>query len=430
MDQLAKVLADNEQQHLLKFFHELDDEESKKLETDIKTIDWQEISKIRNSFMKNGEIDTKTEVHIDENDVLPLPKEVCQAKSGIPENVSEMYIELGNDHIKRGRVAALVLAGGQGTRLGVDYPKGMLDVGLLSHKSLFQLQAERIKKLADVTGQDSLFWYIMTSPATDAKTKEFFKTNGNFGLRNTQVVFFEQDVLPAFSFDGKIFLEDKHKVSKSPSGNGSLFSALKKHGILDHMIGNEIDYIHVYCVDNILVRVCDPIFMGYCIAKKADAGSKAVEKQVSCESLGTICKLGQKYKVIEYSEIPKSLAEKKDISGKLVFNAGNICEQFFSVKFLVSIASQIDIPYHIAVKKIPCVDMNDGKFVKPSKPNGVKFEKFIFDFLEYTDEFVVWLVDRKDEFSPIKNPIGSFKDNPTTARDDLLRLHSEGKLDV
>lgn len=430
MEKIKQILEEANQEHLLTFYNQLNDEEKKILENDILNVEWEKIEKIKSDFIdkSTNKFILKSSVVFEDTLLSPLPQDIVGSSLSSTQEQLDKYRAIGLENIKNGHVTALVLAGGQGTRLGFDYPKGMLDVGLPSHKTLFQLQAERILKLANETG-GKMYWYILTNPTSHVQTVEFMHKNNYFGLSKKKVILFQQNTLPSFDLEGKIFLQDKYQLSKSPAGNGDLFDSLHKSGVIKSIQKHNIKFVHVYCVDNILVRVCDPVFMGFCIDKKAQAGSKAVEKVSPNEAVGTICKVGDEFKVIEYSEISEAIAQKRDDkTGKLLFSAGNICEQFFDVVFLDSILTE-PLPYHVAIKKIPHISPQTGNFMKPSEPNGVKFEKFIFDFLKFTNKFVVWEVSRNDEFSPIKNSDGSATDTPTTAREALLRLYSLGKLD-
>ncbi|KAM2567863.1 hypothetical protein TB1_010171 [Malus domestica] len=264
MDPLRQVLETVGQSHLLKFVGELTSEQKDILLADLGSVDWKKLDAIYKeqvSTQLEGSKLKPTE-KIDDKLLQELDDEHIGGTTRYSQEDLDRLRGNGLSFIGQGKVAALLLAGGQGTRLGVDYPKGMFDVGLPSHKSLFQLQAERIlelEKLAAAGGHandnvQSIIWYIMTSEATMARTQQYFREHDYFGLDPARVVFFEQGNIPCFDFDGKLLLDEKHKLSRSPDGNGGLYESLHRRGIIDHMKAHGVEFVHVYCVDNILVR--------------------------------------------------------------------------------------------------------------------------------------------------------------------------------
>ncbi|KAG9554430.1 UDP-N-acetylglucosamine pyrophosphorylase, partial [Aureobasidium melanogenum] len=348
-----------------------------------------------------------------------------------PDDLNRWYTQ-GLQFIAQNQVAVVLMAGGQGTRLGSSAPKGCYDIGLPSQKSLFQLQAERIWKIQQLAQHEHskeeviVPWYIMTSGPTRKPTEEFFEKHAYFGLNRNNVIFFEQGTLPCISNEGKILLESKSKVAVAPDGNGGLYNALFKSGVVQDMSKRGIKHIHAYCVDNCLVRVADPTFIGFSASKKVDIATKVVRKRDAKESVGLILSKNGKPDVVEYSEIDKETSEAKDSkdSSLLKFRAANIVNHYYSFDFLESIPQWSDkLPHHIARKKIPYVDTDKGETVKPEKPNGIKLEQFVFDCFPFLsmDKFACQEVKREDEFSPLKNARGTGEDDPDTSKRDIFR---------
>ncbi|EFA10924.1 UDP-N-acetylhexosamine pyrophosphorylase-like Protein [Tribolium castaneum] len=426
IDEIRAKLRDQKHEHLLRYWPELNNEEKKHLLEQLKSID---IEKINDLFRRAESSYKETQRTYLDDQMKPLDPSHFESEETSTEETLNKYRTFGLEEIAAGRVAVLLLAGGQGTRLGVSYPKGMYNVGLPSGKTLFQLQAERIRRLQTLakgkTGKSGKIpWYIMTSGPTDEATEKFLQQNNYFGLDKTDVVLFKQGLLPCFDFEGRAFLDGKANIARAPDGNGGIYRALAQNKILDDMQQRGVKYVHVHSVDNILVKVADPVFVGYCKSKEADCAAKVVQKTNPDEAVGVVCFVDGQVRVVEYSEITPSTASLTDKNDRLVFNAGNICNHLFTVDFLKEVADKYEdkLKLHVAKKKIPYLD-DEGNLVKPAQVSGVKIEKFVFDVFPFSKKFVAWEVPRNSEFSAMKNADKDKKDCPSTAKSDLLALH-------
>ncbi|XP_001602623.1 UDP-N-acetylhexosamine pyrophosphorylase [Nasonia vitripennis] len=429
---LKTLLEKHNQEHLLQFWDNISEKEQELLVNELTSLNIPEITSI---FHRAKSSDDAKEQLID-NKIKPIPPNTIESIQQSSSAKLDSYENIGLQEIADGKVAVILLAGGQGTRLGVDFPKGMFNIKLPSERTLFHLQALRIKSLQNLAKRKlgkskDITWYIMTSDATHDSTVDYFETNDHFGLDKNNIIAFKQGTLPCFKFDGKIILDDKYRISKAPDGNGGLYTALKNEGIINDMKSRGINSVHAFSVDNILVKVADPVFLGFCISRSADCGVKVVKKRSADEPVGVVCQVDQKYRVVEYSEILPSTAELQNDKGELVFNAGNICNHYFTVSFLDEIANKHEdsLDLHIAKKKIPFLNESGNK-IKPDKPNGIKVEKFVFDVFKYSNNFAVWEVIRENEFSALKNSNEAGVDCPSTARSDILNLHKRWLLNA
>jgi len=324
--------------------------------------------------------------------------------------------------IQQGKVAALTVAGGQGTRLGFAGPKGAFPISPVKNKYLFQLFAEFIRGTELRYGVASLGWYIMTSPANDAQTKQFFAENGYFGLQAEQVRFFQQGVMPAFSADGKILLAEKHRIALAPDGHGGTLLALRRSGCLAEMAEAGIEFISYFQVDNPLVRCIDPLFVGLHAATGSQMSSKMVHKNDDFERVGNFVLADGKLTVIEYSDLPDEMATARNPDGSRKFNAGSIAIHVISREFVERLTADEDrfgLPWHRAVKKVSHVDVSSGRRIEPAEPNAIKLETFIFDALPLAANPLVLETLREEEFSPVKNATG--RDSAETSRRDMNR---------
>lgn len=399
-EQIRSNLEDYHQEHLLKFWDELSGDERNALLDQIRDLDIKEIGRWIETLVK----------HAPESAVASLEFEPAPAYGVEPrgDSQAQKYREatrLGEELISAGKVAGFVVAGGQGTRLGFDGPKGSYPISPIKNKPLFQVFAETIAAVSARYGA-TCPWYVMTSPLNHTATVEFFAAHDYFGLGRDNVVIFQQGTLPNFDFDGRILLAEKGSIARSPDGHGGSIRALRRSGALDDMKRRGVEYLSYWQVDNPLVKLFDPLFIGLHVLDEAEMSSKAVIKNAPKEKVGNFCLVDGKITVIEYSDLPDELAEKRDPDGSLTFRRGSIAIHIINTSFIEKLNTEgSTLPLHRAVKKIPHIDA-DGNRVEPTEPNGVKLESFIFDAVPMAENSIILEIDRDEQFAPTKNATG------------------------
>ncbi len=396
------------------FFDQLKSDEQKRLLAEAEEVDLEEIARLTRTLLTK---DAASGVNLE--GIAPAPYEK-RPEHGGEAGAWAKAKAAGEAALRAGRVAAFTVAGGQGTRLGYDGPKGTYPVTPLKRKTLFQVFAEKIRAAGARYGRP-LHWFIMTSHANHTATENFLQEHKYFGLEPGRVHLFRQGRMPAVTLEGKIMLDSPGSIALSPDGHGGSLRALERSGALDLMKREGIDTLSYFQVDNPLVRAIDPEFIGWHLERQSEVSSKMVTKAYAEEKVGHFCVQNGKTVVVEYSDLPMELQRETDAKGSLRYPAGSIAIHILDREFIRRMASGqagISLPFHRADKKIPSIDAQ-GKPVKPEKPNGVKFEMFVFDALPFAKNPVVIETLRQNDFSPVKNADGL--DSPQTCREDQLR---------
>ncbi|MBN2271963.1 MAG: UDPGP type 1 family protein [Sedimentisphaerales bacterium] len=409
--EMEQLLRKHSQSHLLAFWADLKADQRNSLLTQLDAMDWPGIDAWVAKYVKKA------------------------ASGGIPRELTppEFYpalptgarqrdkyaeaLKMGKKLISAGKVAAFVVAGGQGTRLGFPGPKGDLPISPIEKKTLFRIFAETITAVSDRYGT-TCPWYVMTSPLNHDDTVEIFRKNGYYGLDSDNIFLFQQGTLPNFGFDGRILLAEKGKIAASPDGHGGSLKALYESGAIEDMKRRGIEYISYWQVDNPLINIFDPLFTGLHALDGAEMSSKTVIKTGPFEKVGNFCIANGRLTVIEYSDLPDDLAQKENPDGSLVFRLGSIAIHIISTAFVEKLNDKgFSLPIHRAVKKIPYID-SKGNPIKPDKPNGVKLETFVFDALPLAANSIILETIRKEEFAPTKNATGT--DSIETSRQMMI----------
>lgn len=389
------------QLHVLKYYGELDGEQQEQLLAQVEATDFSVLTSKEKEYKKSaqrGKITPLSAMELDE----------------IGQRNGE-FEQIGLDAIKAGKVGAVLLAGGMGTRLGSDNPKGMYDIGLTKPVYIFQRLIENTMEVVKKSGAWIPF-FVMTSDKNHDATVGFFKEHDYFGYREDYMFFFQQEMAPASDYNGKVYMEEKGKISTSPNGNGGWFVSMEKSGVADRMRELGVEWLNVFSVDNVLQRIADPCFIGAVISTDSAVGSKVVRKAAPDEKVGVMCLEDGRPSIIEYYELTEELMEAKDDKGDPAYNFGVILNYLFRVSDLETIMNR-NLPLHVVEKKIPYLDEN-GILVKPQEPNGYKYEQLVLDMIHELDSCLPYEVVREKEFAPIKNKTGV--DSVDTAR-ELLR---------
>lgn len=400
-EEIVRLLEQHDQTQLLRFYEELDETQREKLLTQIAGIDWSLLDMLKShggESAERGRLEPLGALEVEE----------------IERRRAE-FEEIGIRALKGEKVGAVLLAGGQGTRLGLDKPKGMLNVGVNRTLYLFERLIQNIMDVVNRTGA----WiplYVMTSVKNHDDTVGFFREHNYFGYHPDYIRFFVQEMVPSVDYDGKILLEEKDALSLSPNGNGGWFLSLAKAGYLDELKARGVEWLTVFSVDNVLQRINDPCFVGATIASGCECGSKVVRKAAPEERVGVLCLEDGKPSIVEYYEMTEEMVTSRDEAGNLRYNFGVILNYMFRVDKLEQIMRQ-SMPVHIVEKKIPYID-EAGQAVSPDKPNGYKFETLVLDMIHMMDDCLSFEVVRSREFAPIKNREGV--DSLVSAR-ELLR---------
>ena len=389
LEKIQELLKEKDQMQLLAYYDELTEEGKAKLLAGIASIDWSFEEELAHPADMSGK---GRQIH---------PIEGLR-RAEIEKRAQE-FEQVGLEAIRKGKVGAVLLAGGMGTRLGVDGPKGAYDIGITRPLYIFEQQMRNLKEVTD-RAQATVPLYIMTSDKNHAQTVAFWKEHSFFGYPESEIYFFQQDMAPAVDYQGKILLESKDMPALSPNGNGGWFSSMQRAGLTEDLHARGLEWLNIYAVDNVLQRIADPIFVGATILSGVNCGAKVVCKNDPHERVGVLCMDGDMPDIIEYYELTEEMANERDEKGDLAYIYGVILNYLFRLSKLEAIVGN-KIPVHIVEKKIECVD-EDGITRKPEKENGRKFETLAVDLIKPMGTVLPFEVVREREFAPIKNKMG------------------------
>lgn len=388
-EEAKKKLEQYGQTHVLKYYDKLTESEKAELLQQIEETDFAVLENCKNLGHSAGR-----------GKFEPL---AAMQVSEIEKRKDE-FTKIGVETIKAGKVAAVLLAGGMGTRLGSDNPKGMYDIGLTKHVYIFQRIIENLLDTVKQADGSYIHLFIMTSEKNNDATVNFLKEHKFFGYPEDKVTFFKQEMAPASDYDGKVYMEAKNRISTSPNGNAGWYSSMLKAGLRDVILKEGIEWIDIFAVDNVLQRIADPCFVGATVNAGVDCGAKVVRKNAPDEKVGVMCLEDGMPSIVEYYELSQEMMDAKDENGEPAYNYGVILNYLFNEKALFDIA-QKTLPLHVVEKKIPYIDEN-ANLIKPEKPNGCKFEQLVLDMIHMLSSCLPYEVVREHEFAPIKNKEG------------------------
>lgn len=404
---LVERLTQHGQQHLTFGWDQLTDAERAGLVAQLAQIDFATLRELHAS--RNA----STAALPPPESIEPIPVQ--------PQTAPAQVRAAGEEALRRGEVAVLLVAGGQGSRLGFEKPKGMYEIGPVSNASLFRIHAEKVLAVSRRYGR-AVPLLVMTSPATHTETEAYFHEHHFFGLPRAEVHFFQQGTMPAVDIaTGRLLLEAPGRLFLSPNGHGGTLTALADTGLLGAMEARGVKHVFYFQVDNPLVKVCDPAFLGHHVTARSEASSKVVFKERAEEKVGVLAAVDGRCAIIEYSDMPAAMAAERDGVGALRYRAGNPAIHIFDVGFLRRVTGG-GLAYHVARKKVSHLDTGSGALVNPTVENALKFELFIFDALPLADRWLAMETGRAEEFAPLKNATGA--DSPDAVRKAMCALHA------
>ena len=409
------LLKEYNQEHIIKFLEKLNDEKAEQLIKQIQKIDLHQITELYNS--------TKKTVEFKESKIEAL-KYLDKAK--LTKEQKEKFDNLGIQVVKNNQYAVVTMAGGQGTRLGHNGPKGTFKLDVYGKgKYLFEILVDNLKEANQKYGV-TINWYIMTSKENNEETVKFLEKNNYFGYDKNYVKIFTQSELPIVDTNGKLMMGKDYKIKEASDGNGGTYSSLRRSGCLTDMKEKGIKWVFIGSVDNALLKMVDVTLLGMAISQGVQIASKSVVKANPHEKVGVFCKMNGHPKVIEYTELPENMAEETDSDGELKFGESHIMCNLYTIEAIEKISKEI-LMYHSAFKKNSYIDL-DGKEIIPQEPNSYKFESFIFDAFEFFDDIAILRGKREDDFAPVKNKDGV--DSPKTAKELYEKFWNREKKEI